>query len=265
EVTSAIRASENQWLASVNFPVFGRVRQSRLAQATRTSAGHARHGGPGAMQRMGYDGAQPPGSPQRCPRARLAGRRGSPRRLLGRHRGHGLPCPLARPGRKTRRALAGLVMGLLMLAGCVTPPVSPRVAVLPAPGKPVEEFEADEGACRLDAAQQAGLAQPQIVEQRALRSAVLGPLLGAVVGAAAGATLGAAAGHAELGATTGAGAGLVLGTGVGAHAGSGDGAAGRLQGRYDLAYQQCMYAKGNQVPGLPGLAPPQPPTVPPPR
>ena len=157
-----------------------------------------------------------------------------------------------------RRALAVLVGGLLMLAGCVTPPVGPNVAVLPAPEKPQEVFVVDDAACREYAAQQIGLTQPHIMAKHELRSAVLGPLLGGAAGAALGAAFGAAAGNASLGAATGAGAGLVLGTAGGAAAGSG--AAGGLQGRYDRAYQQCMAAKGNQVPGVPGLAPSSPPT-----
>jgi hypothetical protein len=157
-----------------------------------------------------------------------------------------------------RRALAVLVGGLLMLAGCVTLPVGPNVAVLPAPEKPQEVFVVDDAACREYAAQQTGLTQPHIMAQHELRSAVLGPLLGGAAGAALGAAFGAAAGNAGLGAATGAGAGLVLGTAGGTAAGYG--AAGGLQGRYDRAYQQCMAAKGNQVPGVPGLAPSPPPT-----
>jgi hypothetical protein len=147
-----------------------------------------------------------------------------------------------------------------MLAGCVTPPVGPSVAVLPAPGKPQEVFVADDAACREYAAQQTGLTQPHIMEQHELRSAVLGPLLGGAVGAALGAAFSAAAGAAGRGAAAGAGAGLVLGTAGGTAAGQS--AAGGLQGRYDRAYQQCMSAKGNQVPGVPGLAPFPPPTEP---
>jgi hypothetical protein len=161
------------------------------------------------------------------------------------------------------RAMAALVGGLLMLAGCVTLPVGPNVAVLPASEKPQEVFVADDAACREYAAQQTGLTQPHIMAQHELRSAVLGPLLGGAAGAALGAAFGAAAGNAGLGAATGAGAGLVLGTAGGAAAGSG--AAGGLQGRYDRAYQQCMAAKGNQVPGVPRLAPSPPSTGPSPQ
>jgi hypothetical protein len=56
------------------------------------------------------------------------------------------------------------------------------------------------------------------------------------------------AGHAGTGAAIGAGTGLLGGAAVGANA---DQAAGwNAQRRYDIAYQQCMYAKGNQVPGF---------------
>ncbi len=47
-------------------------------------------------------------------------------------------------------------------------------------------------------------------------------------------------------------------------AGASSSASGTMQGRYDLAYQQCLYAKGNQFPGMPGavrsgsLIPPPP-------
>src|SRR5919198_1881871 len=114
------------------------------------------------------------------------------------------------------RAMAVLVGGLLMLAGCVTLPVGPNMAVLPAPEKPQEVLVADDAACREYAAQQTGLTQPHIMEQHELRIAVLGPLLGGAAGAALGAAFGAAAGNAGLGAATGAGAGLVLGTAGGA-------------------------------------------------
>jgi len=105
-----------------------------------------------------------------------------------------------------------------MLTGCVTLPVGPSVVVLPVPEKPQEVFVADDATCRHYAAQQTGVAQPHIMEQHELRSAVLGPLLGGAAGAGLGAAIGAAAGNAGLGATTGAGAGLVLGTvGGGGH------------------------------------------------
>jgi hypothetical protein len=43
---------------------------------------------------------------------------------------------------------------------------------------------------------------------------------------------------------------------VGANAGYG--ASWTIQRRYDIAYQQCMYAKGNQIPGFPAAYAPPP-------
>src|SRR5437016_2842477 len=98
-----------------------------------------------------------PGACSRCPRALAAGRRCQPRRLRMRRRGRGRPGHRVSQGGKMRRALAVLVGGLRMLAGCVTLPVGPNVAVLPAPEKPQEVFVADDAACREYAAQQTGL------------------------------------------------------------------------------------------------------------
>jgi hypothetical protein len=67
------------------------------------------------------------------------------------------------------------------------------------------------------------------------------------LGAGAGALLGAATGNVGKGAAIGAGAGLLFGTASGANAGQEYG--WEAQKRYDYAYVQCMYAKGNQVPG----------------
>ena len=59
---------------------------------------------------------------------------------------------------------------------------------------------------------------------------------------------------------TGAAVGLLGGAAMGA-AGGGD-ASKEVQRRYDIAYQQCMYSKGNQVPGYAIQKPtdPAPPT-----
>ncbi|MGB8426673.1 MAG: hypothetical protein WCD88_12875, partial [Desulfobacterales bacterium] len=59
--------------------------------------------------------------------------------------------------------------------------------------------------------------------------------------------IGAASGNAAAGAAIGAGSGLIGGAAVAyepAYAAGWD-----VQQRYDNAYQQCMYAKGNQIPG----------------
>ena len=141
------------------------------------------------------------------------------------------------------RATSLLVVGLLMLAGCVPLPMGPSVAVMPAPGKPFEVFVADETVCRQYTAQQVGLVPPQAAAQSVLTGAVAGTALGAAAGA---------------------GTGLLVGPAAGTD--TGYGASWRLQWRYDIAYEQCMYAQGNQVPGFPVIStPPPPPTVPPSR
>lgn len=134
--------------------------------------------------------------------------------------------------------LSYLLLPVALLAGCVAVPAGPRVAVMPAPGKPFDVFVAEERECRYYAEQSIGLTRNDAAAQNVIGSAVVGT----AVGAAAGALVG---GH--HGAATGAGVGLVAGTASGA---SQAGYAGAdAQRRYDIAYQQCMYAKGNQLPG----------------
>ena len=165
-----------------------------------------------------------------------------------------------------------LLLGMGLLSACIVGPTGPNVLVLPAAGKPLEVFHADDVACRQYAQYQVGVTP----EEAATQSAVTSAAVGTAVGAAAGAVLGAAAGNAGAGAAIGAGSGLLLGGISGAQASAASGAT--LQSRYDAAYIQCMYAKGNQVPGVatapvhhsapplppPGLLPPPPPGLPPP-
>ncbi len=143
---------------------------------------------------------------------------------------------------RMQKLLLGLT--LLVAAGCVTVPTGPSVLVLPAPNKPFEVFQADDIACRQWANYQIGISPGEAATQ----STVSGAAVGTVVGAAAGAAIGAAAGNAGTGAAIGAGSGLLLGTASGANAG--EYSSYELQRRYDHAYVQCMYAKGNQVPGV---------------
>jgi outer membrane lipoprotein SlyB len=147
-----------------------------------------------------------------------------------------------------------LVMGAV--SACAVVPTGPNVMVLPGVGKPFDQFQVDDVLCRHYAQQQIGVAPGQVSSQSLVNSAALGTVLGAATGAA----IGAAAGDAGIGAAVGAGSGLLLGSATGAEAGS---ASSRtLQWRYDVAYTQCMYAKGNQVPGT--GAPPSPHSAPPP-
>jgi hypothetical protein len=145
-----------------------------------------------------------------------------------------------------------------MLAGCATMPAGPSVAVLPAPGKPFEVFQADDAVCRQWALQQIGGASPS---QTANQNTATGAIVGTAVGAALGAAVGAATGNAAAGAAIGGATGLVGGTAMGSNAGYAS--EYQLQRRYDIAYQQCMYAKGNVIPGSGAArryyAPPPPP------
>jgi len=137
-----------------------------------------------------------------------------------------------------------LLFGMGWLSACVVVPSGPSVLVLPTVGKPLDLFQAEEVGCRHYARYQIGMAP----EQAAAQSAVASAAVGTAVGAAAGAAIGAAVGNPGAGAAMGAGSGLLMGSVGGAQASAASGAA--MQSRYDMAYIQCMYAKGNQVPGM---------------
>jgi hypothetical protein len=153
---------------------------------------------------------------------------------------------------------------VVLLSACTTMPIGPNVMVLPGAGKPFDQFQVDDVLCRNYAQGQIGMAPGQASTQ----TTVQGAAIGTVLGAAAGAAIGAAAGSPEVGAAVGAGTGFLTGAAAGAEAEAIS--AGARQWRYDVAYMQCMYAKGNQVPWAvsarqPGSVPPPPPHMPPPR
>lgn len=150
-----------------------------------------------------------------------------------------------------------LLLVPVILAGCATVPQSPSVMVLPGPGKSFAAFQTDDYACRQWAQQQAGVAPTAAANQNLASSAAIGTILGAGLGAA----VGAASGDPGIGAGIGAASGLVGGTALGANSAYAAGA--DAQRRYDIAYQQCMYAKGNQIPGV-GVQASSPPPPPPP-
>ena len=131
-----------------------------------------------------------------------------------------------------------LVTAAAVLAGCATIPDGPGVLVLPGTTKSFDQFRGDDGECRQYAsAQIGGTSAQQAANQSAARSAAVGTVVGAGVGGLVGGGQGAA---------VGAGVGLAGGSMVGADVAH---SAGRTtQQRYDHAYQQCMYAKGHQVP-----------------
>jgi len=158
-----------------------------------------------------------------------------------------------------------LPIALLGLGACATVPTGPGVMVLPGTGKSFDQFRFDDGACRQFAYDQvAGVTPSRAADDSGVRSAAIGTLLGAAAGAAIDGSSGAAAG---------AGVGLLFGGLAGA--GAAERSAYGAQYRYDVAYQQCMYAKGHRIPvsarftQAPSPAnytpPPPPPNQPPPR
>ncbi len=127
-----------------------------------------------------------------------------------------------------------------VLAGCVTVPNGPSIAVMPAPGKPFDLFVSEDKECRQFAQQSIGGATAQ---QAANNSAVESIAVGTALGAVAGAAMG---GGGQNGAGTGAAIGMLGGAAMGSEASQYSGR--EAQRRYDIAYEQCMYAKGNQLP-----------------
>jgi hypothetical protein len=133
---------------------------------------------------------------------------------------------------------------VVFVAGCATVPTGPNVMVLPGPHKSFEQFQADQVSCQQYA--QAAIGGTS-VQDNAANAAAANALVGTLIGAAAGAAIGGASGQAGQGAAWGAGTGLLFGSAAGSNA------YGytyyEAQRRYDMAYTQCMYARGNQIPG----------------
>ena len=136
------------------------------------------------------------------------------------------------------RLKAAACLSLALLAGCATPATAPTVFMVPPPNKPPEVFAQDQAVCGNYAHQVSAQTAQQINNQQ-FGSAVVGTVLGAGLGAAIGGGRGAA-----IGAASGATAGTLYGASTTAY--------GQLsvQQQYDYAYSQCMYSRGNQVPGF---------------
>ena len=143
--------------------------------------------------------------------------------------------------------LPALLGASWLLAGCASAPMGPTVTVMPAPGMPLEQFQAIDASCRAFAQQQSAA-----YGNSAAQSGVVSGAAGALLGAAAGALIGGN----HNGAAVGAGVGLLAGSAGGA--GSYNDQQMSAQQAYNTAYKQCMYTKGAQVPGYaaPRYAPP---------
>jgi hypothetical protein len=152
--------------------------------------------------------------------------------------------------------LALALMGVL--AGCASIPNGPSVAVMPAPGKSFDEFNVDDNVCRQFAQKSIGTSANDAATDSELKSIAVGTAIGAAAGLLGGGN------HSSAG--SGAAIGMVGGAAMGSGAAQ---ASGReAQRRYDIAYEQCMYAKGNQLPNASAYRPrviyaqpPAPPTA----
>ena len=153
-------------------------------------------------------------------------------------------------------SFAGIIA--LAVAGCATIPSGPRVMVVPGAQKDFDQFRADQASCQEYAHVAIGGVS---ASDSAANSAAASAIAGTALGAAAGAIIGSASGNAGQGAAIGAGAGLLFGSAAGSNA------AGltyyEAQRRYDMAYVQCMYARGNHVPGRTAYRSPYPSYPPP--
>jgi uncharacterized protein YcfJ len=136
------------------------------------------------------------------------------------------------------RLKAAACLTLALLGGCATPATAPSVYIAPGRNKPPEVFAQDQAVCG-NYANQVSAQVAQQVNNQQFGSAVVGTILGAGLGAAIGGGRGAA-----IGAASGATAGTLYGAQSSAY--------GQLsvQQQYDYAYSQCMYSRGNQIPGF---------------
>ena len=139
-----------------------------------------------------------------------------------------------------------VVVALAGLAGCATLPEGPSLNALPGSRVSFEQFQVDDAACRQYAYQSVGGTTPSAAaNQSVAASAAAGTVLGAATGALV-------SGGSGSGTAVGAGVGLLTGAAVGSSYAGGSYYA--TQQRYDGAYYQCMYAKGNKIPVYGGFA-----------
>jgi hypothetical protein len=142
--------------------------------------------------------------------------------------------------RLTRVAvLAAVITGVL--SACVSAPTGPTIAIMPREGKPFEVFQQEDQVCREFAANAV-----KDTSNAALKEGATSAAIGAALGAAAGAVM---QGGSSQNVGTGAGVGLLGGAAIGAMNSAGK--QNQAQTQYNIAYQQCMYSKGNQVPSYP--------------
>jgi hypothetical protein len=128
------------------------------------------------------------------------------------------------------------LVALALVMGCDTVPQAPTVTMLPGVHKSADEFRTDDADCRQYAVDQLGSA---VSAPRGLGSGLTSGLSGTAVCPATNRAVGD-----NRSATAGTAGTLIDGTDSAQSAGSG------LQERYNCAYVQCMYARGDRVPLL---------------
>ena len=139
----------------------------------------------------------------------------------------------------SRKYITVITLSILLTA-CVSAPTGPTITIMPREGKSFEEFKRDDDECRSFASKSV-----QDGNAAALKAGAISAATGAAIGAAAGAMY---QGGSSKNVGTGAAIGMVGGAAVGAMGASTKET--QAQNQYNTAYQQCMYTKGNQVPGF---------------
>lgn len=137
---------------------------------------------------------------------------------------------------KRRTWISAASAPIMILAGCVPAVMAPSVVATPGPGKSPADYAADHSACAALADQQLAPAK-NAANNQIFGTALLGAALGGGGTAAAGGSNGDVAANAA-------------GNGLSAGAATAQTAQATLQRQYDFDYAQCMYAKGNIVPGF---------------
>jgi hypothetical protein len=131
------------------------------------------------------------------------------------------------------------LLAAALLSGCATQPMGPTARVMPASGKSFEVFAQEQASCKqfADGEVNGGATMANLKE---FGTAAITTGLGGGLGAAI---------RGQRGAEVGGSLGAVGGAAIAGHGSARD--QSNLQGRYDLAYTQCMYTHGNQIAGNP--------------
>ncbi len=136
------------------------------------------------------------------------------------------------------RVFLGIGAAALLLAGCAQTPMGPTVQVMPGSNKSFAAFQNDQAVCR-QFAEQSVAGQARNANLRGVGAAAVTTALGAGLGAAIG---------GGSGAGIGAAGGALGGAGIGAATSSN--AQRSIQDQYNIAFSQCMFSRGNSVPGF---------------